>query len=633
MGQWEQGVSQPVERPPTFSKASAPRLVLALGAGLSAAVLLVAAGEALGWFEQLNRFLPWPFGAALALLAGWPVFRNVAGALQRGKVTSHTLMTFGTAAALALGEWVTACLVVLFMRVGDAVERATRQGARQAISQLLAQAPEKARVERQGQEQEVPAHQVRPGETVLVRPGEKVPVDGEVVSGRAEVDQRALTGEAMPVPVGPGSQVLAGCFVTMGSLRIRAHQVGAQTTLGQIARLVEQAEKQKAPVQRLADRFASYLLPLVAGLALCTWVLGSSPRAVAAVLVVACSCPLVLATPVAMLATLGASARRGVLVKGGAVVELLAQADVVLVDKTGTLTLGQPSITDLWATGGWAEEKLLQLAASAERYSEHPLAEALRAACRHRELPLLEPEEFEAIPGMGVKARVAGLHLAVGNQALVGASLPAAARSVAARLARQGKTLLYVTCNGKLVGLLAAADSLRAEVPASLQALRQLGIRHIELLTGDQESVAEPLARALGVACRAHLLPQDKLRVVEEYQRAGHVVVMVGDGVNDAPALAQADVGVAMGAGSPIALETAPVVLLRENWTRLPELVRLSQRAMATVRTNLLFTVAYNLLGLGLAAAGLLPPSLAAAAQILPDVVILGNSARLLRTP
>jgi Cd2+/Zn2+-exporting ATPase/Cu+-exporting ATPase len=532
-------------------------------------------------------------------------------------------------AALVVGEWVTAALLVVFMRVGEYVENATATGARRAIRELMALAPQTARVERNGAEVEIPAVEVHVGETVIVRPGERIPVDGEVIAGRATVDQAAITGESMPVEVAPGSRVFAATIAQLGGLRVKALRVGADTTFGRVIRMVEEAEAHRARVQRFADRFSAYYLPIVLGIAALTGLIGRNLLAVAAVLVVVCSCSIALATPVAMLASIGGSARRGLLIKGGRYIEALARADRVLVDKTGTLTLGRPQVTDVVSLDGRPVSEILVLVASAERYSEHPLAEAVRTAARAQGLSLLEPEDFVALPGLGVRARVNGEWVAVGNRRL----LPEAeALPQARQLEEAGKTLLFVSCNGHIVGILAVADTLRPEVPAALAELRALGIQRIELLTGDEERVAAPLAEQLGVAYRAGLMPEDKIQVVKEYQERGHIVVMIGDGVNDAPALAQADVGIAMGvAGADIALEAAHIALMREDWKLVPEVFRSARRTMSVVKMNLTFTAAYNGVGLTLAALGILPPVLAAAAQSLPDVGILANSMRLLR--
>lgn len=600
--------------------------VLALVFG--AVLFVVVIGEWLGLFEQITARVPFAIGAALVVLSGWPVFANVARAARRRQITSHTLMTLGVIAALAVGEWATAAVVVFFMRVGDYVERFTAEGARTALRDLTALTPKQARVVRDSVEQEIPVEAVRPGEIVVVRPGEQIPVDGVVVEGHATVDQATITGEPLPVEAEPGSRVFAATIARLGSLRIRTERVGADTTFGRVVRLVQEAESNRAEVQRFADRFSSYYLPIVVAIAALTFLIRRDPLAMAAVLVVACSCSIALATPVAMLAAIGRAAREGVLIKGGKYIEALARANVLLLDKTGTLTLGRPQIERVIPFNGVEPTEALRLAASAERDSEHPLAEAVRAHAARQGIRLSEPTRFEAIPGKGVIAEVEGHCVAVGSHRLLAAQDAALVASVKET---QG-SVLWVVCDGKPIAALVATDTLRPETPLAIQRLRELGVEQIELLTGDNPGAAAALAEPLGIPYRANLLPEDKIAVVRDYQRQGKVVVMVGDGVNDAPALAQADVGVAMGAaGADIALEAAHVALMREDWMLVPTIFAIARRTMRVVKMNLLLTAVYNVVGLALAAAGLLPPILAAAAQSIPDLFILGNSARLLK--
>ncbi len=606
------------------------QLLTLFGLLFGVVLLIVVVGQWLGLFEQVTMWVPLPVGVALVLIAGYPVFLNVVRAAMRRQVISHTLMTIGVVAALAVGQWVTAAIVVFFMRVGEYAESLTTERARRAVKELISLTPQTARVEREGAEVEMPIGDVEVGDVVVVRPGEQIPVDGEVISGQATVNQASITGESMPLEVGPGSRVFAATLAQLGSVRVRTMRVGADTTFGKAIKMVEDAEGQRADVQRLADKFSGYFLPVVAGIAALTFLVSRNPLSTAAVLVVACSCSLALATPVAMLASVGAAAKRGLLIKGGKYIETLARADVLLIDKTGTLTLGQPQITDVVPLNGLAHHDILALAASVERYSEHPLAEAVRLAAKKSGLPMVEPQDFRAIPGSGVQAQVNGQTVAVGNAAFVaGASQLPQART----LQEEGKTLLFVGYDGKPAAILAASDTLRPEVPAAMAELRQMGFRQIELLTGDNEQTAAAVAeRVGGISYRASLLPEDKIKIVKEYQSKGHIVVMVGDGINDAPALAQANVGVAMGAaGSDIAMEAGHVVLLHEDWMLVPELFRISLRTMRVVKGNIAFTALYNIVGLTLAALGFLPPILAAAAQSLPDLGILGNSARLLR--
>lgn len=614
--------------PPAAARIDLSRsLLTVLGLVFGTVLFVVVIGEWLGLFKAVTRWVPFPVGLALVLAFGYPIFRGVVQATLRRKVTSHTLMSVGVLAALVIGQWATAAVVVFFMRLGDYVEKLTAGNARKAVRQLTQQAPQKARVLRNGLEMELSVGEVVPGDIVVVRPGEAIPVDGEVVAGQATVDQAAITGESMPVEAVPGSRVYAATLTQLGALKIKATQVGRDTTFGRIIKLVEEAEANRGEMQRMADRFSGYFLPAVALIAAITFLLSHNVLATAAVLLVACSCSIALATPVAVLATTGAAARRGLLIKGGKYLEAIAKADVLLVDKTGTLTLGRPQLTDVVSLGAFPKTELLKLTASAERYSEHPLAQAVRQAAEERSITLLEPKDFESVPGQGVRATVDGRAVVVGSRRMA----PVEGYDTA-ELEAQGKTLLFVTIDAQLAGILAAADTLRPEVPEALKKVLSLGVNKVELLTGDNEPTAAALAKSLGVSYRANLLPEDKIAIVKDYQTQGHTVVMVGDGVNDAPALAQADAGMAMGAaGTSVAVEAAAVALLREDWSLVPQAFEMARRTMGVVRMNLGLTALYNLVGLTLAALGFLPPVLAAALQSIPDLGIMANSSRLIR--
>jgi Cd2+/Zn2+-exporting ATPase/Cu+-exporting ATPase len=598
-----------------------------IGSIFAVVILVVVAGEWLGLFEWFNRVIPWPIAAGLILVSGLGIFRSVLRAALRRQIISHTLMTVGVIAAAVVGEWATALVVVFFMRVGDYVESYTAGQARRAIKDLSTLAPRTARLERAGQELEVRIEQVQPGDIVVVRPGEKIPVDGQVLTGQATIDQATLTGEPVPVDARPGSYVYAATIAQLGGLRIQADKIDQDSAFGQIITLVEQAEANKARLEQMADRFSAAYLPIVGAIALFTFLISRDPLATAAVLVVACSCSFALATPIAMLASIGASAKRGLLIKGGRMIEALASADVLLIDKTGTLTLGQPKLVDIYTLDHFQSQEVLLLAASAERYSEHPLAEAIRQAAAERGLQLSEPQDFIASPGLGISARV-GTQQVLVSRPEAGIEMPDPRLD---EWQAQGRTLIKVVINGRLAAFLAIEDTPRPEIPQSLLAMRHMGIEHIQLLTGDNAGSAAAVAEPLGLAYQADLLPEDKIEIVEQFQAQGHRVIMVGDGVNDAPALAQAHIGIAIGAaGSDIAVEVADIALLRDDWRLVPEAQRVAQRTMGVVKLNLGFTVLYNLIGLSLAALGFLPPVWAAAAQSLPDIGILANSSRLL---
>ncbi len=607
---------------------TAQSAVTAAGFVIGFVVFVLVLGEWLGLFETLTRLIPWYFWLTAVLLGGWPIFVNVVRATRQKQIISHTLMSLGVIAAIAVGEWPTAAVVVLFMRVGDAVEHFTSNRSRRALHDLSELAPQTARKLVDGIEIMVAISQVQPEDVVVVRPGEVIPVDGFVIEGEAAVDQSAVTGETMPLDAAIGSRVFAASIVKEGSLRVNASAVGADSTFGKVVSLVEQAEANKGLFQRAADRFAGYYLPVVTGIALLTWLARGDALAAASVLVVACSCSFTLATPIAILASIAASARQGMLIKGGRYLETLERATTLFVDKTGTLTLGKPAITDVHPLGELDEQEILRLASGAERYSEHPLAEAVRQAASQRGISLPQAEGFRSLPGRGVQADIGGHAVSVLGEKGYAAALP----PEALRLKEQGKALLLVSVDGKLEGILAASDQPRVDVGIVMEELRTLGIKRIELLTGDHAQAAAGLAQTLGIPFQAGLLPEDKIAVVRAAQAAGEVVVMIGDGVNDAPALAQADIGIAMGAGgSAIASQAAGIVLLRDDWLLVAHVFRTAKRTLRVVRGNIIFTALYNLAGISLAALGILPPALAAAAQSLPDIGILANSARLLK--
>src|SRR5512143_1957019 len=364
--------TRPPDRSAELQRGYSRQVLMLFGGVFFAVLFIVIIGDWLGLFERLTTIIPWYLWAIVIVAAGLPIFRNVIRATLHRQVISHTLMTIGMLAAVAVGQWATAAIVVFFMRVGDYAERFTTERARRAVKDLTALAPQTARTEENGVEREVPIEQVKPGAVIVVRPGEKIPVDGEVIDGHATINQATITGESLPVEAGPGTHVYAATFAQLGSLRIKTTHVGSDTTFGRVIKLVEEAEAQRADVQRVADKFSAYYLPVVAGIAALTFLLSRNPLATCAVLVVACSCSFALATPIAMLASIGAAAKHGLLIKGGKYLELLAQADVLLIDKTGTVTLGQPQITGV-VTYGMSQAAVLQLAASAEKYSEHPL--------------------------------------------------------------------------------------------------------------------------------------------------------------------------------------------------------------------------------------------------------------------
>jgi Cd2+/Zn2+-exporting ATPase/Cu+-exporting ATPase len=544
-------------------------------------------------------------------------------------------MTIGVLAAAAVGEWTTAALIVFFMRFADYLEDMTTERGREAIKQLVALQPASARVIRNGEEIELPVGQVALDDIVLIRPGERIPIDGEILEGQAPVNQAPITGESVPVEKGIGDSVFAATVAEAGFLKVRATKVGRDTAFGRIVRLVEEAESQKAPVQRFADRFSTYYLPGILGIAALTYLITGEVLNAVAVLVVACACAITIATPVVVLASVGNAARKGLLIKGGIALEQLAKIDTVVMDKTGTLTLGQPQLTNIVALNGIGDRELLRTAAAVESRSEHPLARAIVRSAKDQGLVPLEPEAFRPLPGRGLVGVVAGQEWAVGNRRLLterGLTLDTTAEQQAQELEKAGKTAFFIANSTDVAGIIGVADVVRPEARAALAELKGLGVKRLLLLTGDNERVAGAIAAELGLEYRAELLPEDKIAAVKQLQSEGAKVLMVGDGINDAPALAQADVGLAMGvAGTDVAIEAADVALMRDDWTMVPEALRIGRRSVGTIRQNLGFTAIYNVVGIGLAFLGILPPVWAAAAQSLPDVAIMLNSSRLMR--
>jgi Cd2+/Zn2+-exporting ATPase/Cu+-exporting ATPase len=613
----------------------AKRLTGLFVAVLVLVILIETIGERLGLLEAaLTRVPPWLAIAAI-LIGGFPIFRSVVRSLARGQVTAHALMTLGVIGALSIGEYTAAVIIVFFMRVSDYLESLTTDRSRQAIRALMRLAPETAHRLRDGEEETVPIEALSAGDLVVVRPGEQIPADGQVEEGTAAVDQSPVTGESMPVDKEPGSKVFAGTIVHGGALTVEVRRAGADTTLGRVIRLVEEAEANRAPVQRVADRFTAWYIPVVVAAAAVTYVIGRSIAAAIAVLLVSCACAIALATPTAVIAAVGQAARRGILIKGGRYLELLARVDTVVMDKTGTLTFGRPVVTNVVGLDGQTEDDVVRLATTVEQLSEHPVAAAVRQAARERGLDPASADQFEALAGMGVQALSNGMRLLVGNSQLLEAEeivLPPHVEELAEGWQETGKTTFFLAVDGRAAGLLAVADEPRPEVPEALTALRKLGIERLLLLTGDNERAAQREADRLGVEYQAELLPAQKIDIVKRLQEQGQTVLMVGDGINDAPALAQADVGVAMGvAGTDAALEASDVALMQDDWREIPEAIHIGRRTFRVIQQNLGLGVLYNLVGIALAAVGLLPPVAAAAGQSIPDLLIMLSSARLLR--
>lgn len=538
-------------------------------------------------------------------------------------------------------------MILTLVTVGKYLEERSRGKTTGAISALLALAPESAVVRRQGQELTIPTEEIVAGDTVIVRQGGRIPVDGVITDGHAAVDESAITGESLPVEKVPGDAVTSATVTSSGYLELRATRVGGDTTLSQIIRLMEEAASSKAPISRLADRISGIFVPAVMAISLTAallWALvgGMDVRfclsIAIAVLVISCPCALGLATPVAIMVGTGQAAQQGILIKSAESLELLHKVQTVVLDKTGTVTMGQPRVTDILCAPGVTEEELLCVAASAEKPSEHPLAHAIVEESQARHIPLCPVSGFRSVPGGGIRATLSGEAVLAGNAGYLaqnGVSL-AAMESDAHRLAEDGKTPLFFAESGRLLGCVAVADVVKPDSAKAIAALRRMG-RRVVLLTGDNQRTANSIARQIGVdQVIAQVLPQDKAKCVAQLQQQGQRVAMVGDGVNDAPALAQADVGLAIGAGTDIAIESADVVLMKSSLLDIPAAMDLSRAVLRNIKQNLFWAFFYNSIGIPVAAGVLYPalhltlnPMLAAAAMSLSSVCVVSNALRL----
>jgi Cd2+/Zn2+-exporting ATPase/Cu+-exporting ATPase len=567
-------------------------------------------------------------GIAATLIGGWPIFREALENLVERKMTMDLSMTIALLAALAIGEFFTTLVITLFVLVAEILEGLTVARGRRAIADLLDYLPRTATVRRDGQIREVPFHDVTIGEMVLVNPGGRLPVDGTVVAGHSFVDQASITGESLAVEKSVGTDVYAGTINQTGALELRAERLGRDTSFGKIVEAVERAERSRAPVQKLADRLAGYLVYFAIGAALLTFLVTRDIRSTIAVVIVAGACGIAAGTPLAILGAIGRAARHGAIVKGGLHLEALSTVDTVVLDKTGTVTFGTPVVRDVIAAPGIADQTVVATAALAERRSEHPLAKAILAHAATLGLPPIEPTDFAYTPGLGIVARLNGEEIVVGNGLLFRAQGIAVDERAATGEDSTGRVL--VARQGRCLGAIHITDQLRPEAKAAVTTLQAMGIRTV-LLTGDQRTVAVAIARELGVDdMQAELLPDDKLRWVRGLMAQGRRVAMVGDGVNDAPALAEASVGVAMGSGTDVARESADIVLLGNDLTKLVETLRIARRTRRTIMQNFIGTLAVDGVGMGLAAAGLLTPLLAAFIHVASELTFILNSARLL---
>jgi len=642
-----------------------------VGLVFSVVVFLGSMGEVLPFVPAFLRspVLLWILTTPVQFGIGAGFYRGAWAAYRNGRADMNTLVAVGTSAAYfysavetvapsllaAVGRghhvyFDTSAVIITLVLFGRLLEARAKGRASEAMKKLLGLQPKTARVLRDGAETDIPLMDVRPGDLVIVRPGEKVPVDGLVTKGHSTVDESMITGESIPVEKAEGNEVIGATMNKNGSFTFRAVKVGKETVLARIVQMVEEAQGSKAPIQRLADVIAGWFVPAVIGIAVLTFavwmVFGPRPATAFAllnfvsVMIIACPCALGLATPTAVMVGTGKAAEYGILIRNGESLETAAKLTTVVFDKTGTLTEGRPVLTDLVHGDGWTENDLLRIAAGAEKGSEHPLAEAVAAAAKTPGLSVPGAESFRSIPGFGLEAKVEGRVVLMGNAALMNErGVEVTAWTFRAdELSAQGKTAMYVAVDGRSAGLLAVADPLKSKSVTAVMRLKALGLE-IVMLTGDHRRTAEAVARAAGIRnFKADLRPGDKTEEIRKLQKAGKRVAMVGDGINDAPALATADVGVAIGSGTDVAMEAADITLIGDDLQGVARAVELSRRTIRTIKQNLFWAFIYNVIGIPVAAGLLYPffgillnPMIASAAMAFSSVSVVTNSLRLRR--
>jgi Cu+-exporting ATPase len=617
---------------------------------------------------QTSNYVLFALETPIQFIVGWRFYLGTYDSVKNRMGNMDVLIALGTSAAWAYSTVVTfapglfpftgvyfdtSAVIITLILAGRYLEHLTKNRASAAVRRLVDLQPTVAHgIDEKGMEVEVPIEQVQVGDSLVVRPGEKIPVDAIIADGRSTVDESMITGESISAEKSPGDEVIGGTMNKSGLLKLRADKVGQDTALSQIVRLVEEAQVGKAPIQRLADKIASYFVPVViaaAGFASLSWYflghigLAFSVLVFVSIVVISCPCALGIATPAALLVGTSKGAQNGILIKGGEYLELASKVDTVVFDKTGTLTVGRPSVTDVVTAQGVSQDELLGIAASAERGSEHPLGEAILDEARRRAIGVSEPEEFESVPGKGVRAKVDGKAVMMGNRLFMkenGVDLAKEEQELS-RLEEGGKTAMIVSVDGKASGIIAVADTVKPSAKATVDALKRMGVQ-VVMLTGDNARTAAAIAQKIGIdKFVAEALPKQKEEAIESMQKGGRVVAMVGDGINDAPALAKADIGIAIGSGTDIAKETGGIVLIKDDVRNVAAAIKLSRQTLSKIKQNLFWAFAYNVVLIPVAAGALVPffgaqvygvlPFLAAGAMALSSVTVLGNSLLLFR--
>lgn len=588
----------------------------------------------IGAFKITGNLLGSLVALFAVLFGGWQRFYTGITDVLNKKITVNVFVTIAISISLLSGEFLPSAIIILIMAIVGSLEAYTLDRTRKSISTLLDLTPKTANIKVNGEEKTVNIKEIKVGDIVVVRPGERIPVDGIVTEGYSSVNQAPITGEPIPVDKISGDEVFAGTLNETGRLEIKTSKVGEDTTIAKIVHLVESAQESKAPIQNIADRFTTFFLPTVLVIAILAFIFTGNIKTAVSVLLVACPCAFAIATPSAVSAGIANMARKAVLIKGGIYFEIAGKMDTLVIDKTGTVTLGKPIVSEI-ISFGMEKDALLKISASAEKYSEHPLAKAIIGFAKEKNVIPEDPEDFKVTPGMGVSAKVYGKKVLVGKENFIkdsGISIHENVKNDYLKKVSEGKTVVFVAVDNSVSGIISIEDEIKKETVSAISALKDLGIKDIIMLTGDNKNTAKEVSKRINIdKYYAELMPEDKQNIVKELKREKKIIGMVGDGINDAPALALADVGIVMGkAGSDIAIEAGNVTLMDDNINKIADFINMSQKVLKRIKLNIFFSIIYNAIGLTLASFGKLTPVMAVIFQEAGCITVVLSSTLLL---
>lgn len=592
----------------------------------------------ISWSGLLKNIVPFDVALVSVVISGTPILLEAGrGLLSSFDIKAGVLVSMALLASVAIGQYFAAAEIAVIMMIGEILEDRTVRKATESVKQLIQLTPQVARIRTPKGEKEISTQKLKIGNILLIKPGESVPVDGIIIKGHTSVNQTIITGESMPIDKKVGDEVFVGTLNQLGAIEIKATKVGENTSLAKLIKLVKESENKKAPIVRVTDRVATFIVPLAVFASIITYILTKDITRLVTILVVFCPCALVLATPTAIMAGIGNASRKGILIKSGEALEHVGQIDTIAFDKTGTITYGKPEVTDIISFDhSYTADTVLLIASVAEKFSEHPLGSAISTKAQEKSLDVIDPQEFEIKLGQGVIASVDNQKILVGNEKLIASEtlikLTEEQNRIVDIYESHGKTVLFIVLSNLLIGVITVADRIKDQSQENINKIKEMGIKKVLLLTGDNEKTAHSIARQVGIVkVYAEQLPADKVEVIEEQLQNNKKVAMIGDGINDAPALARSNVGIAMGAlGSDVAIETADVALMSDDISKIPELIDLSRKVLDTININIVVPILINFTAVLLAGFGIIGPLAGALIHNLGSVLVVANSSRLI---